>query len=335
MLVVRVVSLLAAVLVFGCSNGSTDPGGTDVTGATSLRDSDADVVVEASQPAALATAPSGALLVGERLTGRVLAVPELFDGATPVFVTSVGVTGNDQDQRGLLGLAVDGDGRVFASYTRAADKRLVVAEIAAASADGSVAASGPGERRVVWEGPESAERANGGHIAFDPDGRLIIGVGDLLDSGRVDDPDAPNGKMLALRPEGSAEQRPVVLSAGWNNPFAFVFDGDGALWVADNAGPSGSERIGRGDVPGAPLKELRPADDQMAPSGLVVLSDGSLGVCGFLSGDVERVRLDGDRAVPTSEVAAEPCRLGAVALEGGRLVLAESSGVLVVSERAE
>lgn len=312
----RTAVFLALLVAFGCSGDDDGAPEGDST----------DVVITAEQPAALGVAPSGTLLVGERLTGRVLAVPAPYDGAEPEFVTSLAVTADEQDQRGLLGLAVDESGRVFASYTRADDGRLVVAEIADAADDGSV---GPGDTRLVWEGPVSAERANGGHLVVGPDGRLVVGVGDLLDGGRVDDPAAPNGKMLALDPDGPAGQRPAVLSAGWNNPFAFTVDADGVLWVADNAGPSGTERIGRGDLPDAALSELRPADDQMAPSGLVVLGGDTLGVCGFLTGQVLRIDISGDRAAPTSDVVAEPCRQGAVVLVDGRLALADSDAVVI------
>ncbi len=285
-----------------------------------------EAAVQAQQPAALAVAPGGTLLFGERLTGHVFGLAAPYDAGTPQDVTTVAVTGSERDQRGLLSLAVDGNGVVYASYTRAEDGRLVVAEIARVGGDGAVA---PVETRLLWVGPESAERANGGHVVAAPDGNVVVGVGDLLDAGRVDDPEAPNGKLLALDPAGPADQQAAVLSGDWNNPFAFTYDDQGVLWVADNAGPSGAERIGRGDRPDARRTELRPPDDQMAPSALVPLDDGDLGVCSYLEGRLLRIRVDGDRATPTDDVLTEPCRLGAVALPDGRVVVADSDEVVV------
>lgn len=305
--------LAGLTLLGGCADDDVDVRAVEIT-------------VEADEPAALAVAPDGTLLYGERLNGRVFTLAPPYGETEPQEITEVAVAGDAQDQRGLLGMAVE-SGAVYASYTREEDGRLVVAEIGRVADEGVVE---PTAARLVWEGPESSERANGGHLAVAPDGRLVVGVGDLLDRERVDDPEAPNGKLLALDRAGTADQRPAVLSGGWNNPFAFTYD-DGVLWVADNAGPSGAERIGRGDRRDARLAELRPPDDQMAPAALVPLGDGDLGVCGFLTGRMLRVDVDEDTATPTDDVVAEPCRLGAVALPDGRVAMADRTELVVAS----
>ena len=110
--------------------------------------------------------------------------------------------------------------------------------------------------RRVWTGPPSATLADGGHLALDRRGRLLIGIGDLQQPTRIDDAAYPNGKILALDPAGPAGQRPTILSAGWNNPFAFAVAPDGRVWVADNSPGKRPERIGRGDRPDAPLSTL-------------------------------------------------------------------------------
>lgn len=144
------------------------------------------VVADAPDVAALASTGDGGFLFGERRTGRVRAVDAAgVVEAAPLATLPVRTDG----QRGLLGLAVDPARRVFAAWTRP-DGRLVVAEVA------------PGAERTVWIGPSSADLANGGHLDVDAEGRLLIGVGDLQQSSRIDDPAAPNGKLLALDPDG-------------------------------------------------------------------------------------------------------------------------------------
>lgn len=275
-----------------------------------------------AEPVALAVTAEGELLVGERLTGRVRTVTddlELRDDPS----VQVDVAASPSDQRGFLGLAVDGDqgdegARVYGAWTRAADGRIVVAELIEGD---SV--------RLVWEGPVSAERANGGHLDLLPDGRLVVGVGDLLEPNRVADPDAPNGKLLALDPEAGPEQRPAVLSGGWNNPFAFVVGSDGALWVADNAPGDDPERIGRGDV------DAEPTDlpGKRAPSALIELAPGQLGLCGYLDGELVTVDVTDDAEIEIGERVATDCRTGAVVLPDGRIAASDGSTVHILEPR--
>lgn len=261
---------------------------------------DGVLVAEAAEAAAIAPYGDG-FVFGERATGVVRVVDG--DGAlqaAPLARVDVRADG----QRGLLGLAVDSRDRVFAAWTD--DSHLLVGQVA------------PGSVRVVWEGPETAERANGGHLVFGPDGRLVIGVGDLEDPSRVADPAAPNGKLLALEPDGPPDQVPGVINSGWNNPFAFTFGPDGALWVADNAPGDEPERLVRADRADAPVTEL-PAST--APSGITVGPDGELLVCGYVSGALLRYRVEDDRAVRAGTASGD-CALAVVTLRDGRVVYA-------------
>ncbi|MDZ4824867.1 MAG: hypothetical protein SGJ13_00185 [Actinomycetota bacterium] len=72
-------------------------------------------------------------------------------------MTNVAVSLEPETQRGLLGIAIAED-RVFAAWTRRADDRIVVAQVA------------PGRERVLREGPPAADLANGGHLAIDDTG---------------------------------------------------------------------------------------------------------------------------------------------------------------------
>lgn len=280
----------------------------------------ATLVADAAFPVALVAEADGSLLYAERLTGRVRRVDP--DGHLVAdAVVAVPVVGALDDQRGLLGLVRDRTGRLFAAWTRPVDGRLVVGEV------------GPGPARLVWVGPVSAALANGGHLALDADDRLLIGVGDLLaDRSLVDDPRAPNRKVLALDPDGAADQVPVVVSSGWNNPFAVTVDAAGIPWVADNTGGDGPERVGRGDRPAGEatsLGDLGAGAAAIAPSALVALSPTRLAMCGYLSGRVDEVRIVDGRAEPTGVVLAEPCGVGLARLADGRLVLATATALLV------
>lgn len=267
-----------------------------------------------TEPIALAARADGSFVVGERRTGRIIAVSSsgVMD---PVPVATVALAPIGDTQRGLLGLAIKGSA-IYASWTRP-DGHIVAAQVA------------PGRARLVWVGPASARLANGGHLAFAADGRLVIGIGDLLQHRLIRDPGARNGKLLALDPHGPPTQRPAVLSDGWNNPFAFTATSDGAIWVADNAPGDQPERLGRGDhhdrrfeLPGT-----------RAPAAIVELTPGRLAVCGYL--DDALVPIDIRRTPPIlgQHAILHGCRTGAVHLADGRLATTDLQDVRIIALR--
>lgn len=309
-------AVAAALAVAACG------GGDDAAGDPDADDERPGLAVErtielepGADPAALATFDDRGLLVGERRTGRVRQVTGTGNLA-PEPVARVAVVSGEDDQRGLLGLAVDGD-RVYASWTRAGDGRIVVGDV-----------TGGGER-ILWAGPPSSELANGGHLAVAPDGRLVVGIGDLENPALVDDPDAPNGKLLTLDPAGPPGQRPRPLSGGWNNPFAFVVTADGAIWVADNAPGDDPERIGRGDDQ-ARGAEPTPLPGRRAPAALVELAPGRLGLCGYLDGELTVVDVRDGRP-RLGDRLATGCRTGAATLADGRLAISDGERVRLLS----
>lgn len=309
-------AVVAAALLVGALGGC---GGSERSGRVTGADRSAgtvpvDVVAEIdlgedASPTALARLGPRRLAIGERQTGRIVAV----DVDAPDDVTElaeVDVASPVQGQRGLLGLvSVDGD--LYAAWTRASDGRLVVGQVA------------PGTPRLIWVGPKSAGLANGGHLALDGR-RIVIGVGDVQQPDRIDDPDAPNGKILALDPNGRPDQRPEVMSSGWNNPFAFTVTGSGQVWVADNSPGREPERLGRGDGEGAP----RDLPGRRAPSALVQLGSERLGLCGYLDGDLVAVDLSPSPTLGAT-LARGDCRTGAVGL-GDRLVAVSDGGTVRV-----
>ncbi len=276
-------------LATGCGGGDASPGST---AAAPL----GRVLAARAPVAALAPLPGGALLAGPLSGGPLLRISA--DGRarrSPLRVPPVSTDG----QRGLLSLAV-ARGRVYASWTTPAPaERLLVGELRRDAPP-----------RLVWRGLATTTLANGGHLAFAPDGRLTIGIGDRQS------PRGAVGRMLALDPAGAPSQRPRVLSTGWNNPFAFAFAPDGTLWVADNAPGRTPERLARGDA-GVP-RDVTDLPDETAPSGLAVLPDGDLALCGVVSGTLDRWHRDADGAWRRVATLARGCRYGVVRLTDGR-----------------
>lgn len=266
--------------------------------------------------AALAALPDGGLRVGDLRSGTITDV--LGTGGvrlrSPKEVAKLHVrTGG---QRGLLGLAVDNREQTFAAYVRT-DGRLVVARVA------------PGPQQLVWLGPQSTDLADGGHLTFDPTGRLLIGIGDLQNPPAVSDPATPNGKLLSLDPGGPADQRPRVLSRGWNNPYAFTATPGGRLLVGDNAPGRRPERIADGSDSGGAPRAVTDLTEHIAPSGLAALNDREIVVCGVRSGRLDRFRLSrSGRWRLAGRIS--PCRYGVARLAGGRLAISGDDGIKVL-----
>jgi hypothetical protein len=265
-----------------------------------------------TEPVALAPLDGGDLLVGERRTGVVRTVSTRGELSEPV--ARLDVVADEEDQRGLLGLAADGQ-QIYATWTRASDGHIVIAEIT------------NGTERLVWLGPPSSRLANGGHLDVLPDGRLLVGIGDLQQPDRVEDPETPHGKLLTLDPAGAPEQLPVPLSGGWNNPFAFVVTSDGDVWAADNSPGDAPERLGRGDIDTA--RTALPG--RRAPAALVELGPDLLGLCSHLDGDITTIDLHDDHPQPGDPVATG-CRTGAAALGDDRIAVTDGERLRILAK---
>jgi glucose/arabinose dehydrogenase len=103
----------------------------------------------------------------------------------------------------------------------------------------------PSRRLLFQRQPE--ENHNGGQLAFGPDGRLYLGLGDgggALDPYRTaQDPRSRLGKIIATRVDGRPRWQTVV--SGLRNPWRFAFDPAlNDLWIAD-VGQNRYEEINR------------------------------------------------------------------------------------------
>jgi glucose/arabinose dehydrogenase len=201
------------------------------------------------QPVALASRPGDdGLFVVER-PGRVVRLDDGGDGRVVLDVTEV--VSSDYYEDGLLGLAFDPSGSFAYVYYVSADADTVLAEYSVDPVDGRFDAASAREILVIGQpGPGH----NGGQLAFGPDGRLYVGVGDGENPG---DPgrwaqraSSKLGKILRIDPrptDGSAFEAPsdnpfvdtpgadpTIWASGLRNPWRFSFDSaTGDLWIAD------------------------------------------------------------------------------------------------------
>jgi glucose/arabinose dehydrogenase len=88
---------------------------------------------------------------------------------------------------------------------------------------------------------------NGGHLAFGPDGRLYVGMGDgggaFDPDRRAQDPRDRLGKLLSTDVDGDSSWRVELI--GLRNPWRFAFDPAlGEVWIGD-VGQDGIEEIDR------------------------------------------------------------------------------------------
>ena len=236
---------LSVLLLGSCSDGSpsspTPPDGDAL-------DLGVATVTEGLTAPTFLTAPEGddRLFVLEQ-PGRVRIVEDGQLLSTPFLDLSAAVETGGNEQ-GLLGMAFDPDfqtnGRFFLDFTvEGGDTRVVRYTVDDPSADVATVVSAD----TILAVPQPFANHNGGMLAFGPDDRLYVALGDGGSAGdpRGNGQDSTSvlGTILRLAADGSAAPgNPFVGRAGddriWayglRNPWRFAFDpASGTLFVAD------------------------------------------------------------------------------------------------------
>jgi glucose/arabinose dehydrogenase len=270
------------------SSGSPSPS-TSGSGPVELEVT--EVATGLTVPWALEWDPSGALWFTER-TGKLskLGGPSRdIPGVTPI------------GEGGLMGLEIDGQGRMFVMYTGASDNRVVRLE-----ADGS--------QKVLVSGIARASIHDGGRLRFGPDGTLYASTGDAGQTGLAPDASSLNGKVLKVDPNNGGA---TVFSRGHRNPEGLCFE-PGGRFLSTEHGPTGNDEVNvlsegfDGGWPGTAGNGIRNYSPSVAPAGCAVYSadlipqwKGSM-LFGTLRGQgLRRLTFAADGSVASEEVLYE------------------------------
>ncbi|MBI4896928.1 MAG: PQQ-dependent sugar dehydrogenase [Actinobacteria bacterium] len=250
----------------GASSGTPDAAaaGGEQAGTAATRYSVRRYVSGTPQAVGMAFDDKGRLLYAEKDNGRIMR----FSNGRKTVLAKLNVSAGGE--AGLLGLAGDSSGGVYAYYTGPSES---CPNPTTSSNSSGVAGhcvwrfkpTGNGrltaDHRVFSaDHPSSAENHVGGGLHFGPDGALYLSLGDL---GENDDPDkgpgraqslsVPFGKILRLNPAGdndpasgnpdqcgnadNTSKRNIsdkrIWACGLRNTYQFAFDGDGQMWGSE------------------------------------------------------------------------------------------------------
>ena len=245
-----------------------------------------------NSPTAMQFAPDGRLFISEQ--GGKLRVVKNGELLTTPFVT---LTVSSSGERGLLGIAFDPGFTTnhfiylyYTSPTPAAHNR-----VSRFVANGDVAAAGS---EVIFDldNLSTATNHNGGALAFGPDGKLYIAVGENANSANAQSMNTVLGKILRINRDGTiptdnpfylttSGKNRAIWALGLRNPFTFAFNPVGTELYINDVGQNTWEEIDDG-IAGAnygwPLTEGATTDLRFASP--IYAYDHSAGACAITGG---------------------------------------------------
>jgi glucose/arabinose dehydrogenase len=275
-------------------------------------------VVDLEFPTGIAFLSDGTMVVNER-AGRIRVVRDGRLQGRPLAEIPTRTAG----ETGLLGIAVaPDDGAVFVFATE---------PDGATNSVWRVPLDEPGASEKVIEGLPASGYHNGGGVAFDQDGMLLVSNGEQHTQERAQDPDALGGKVYRFTPNGRVPgDNPFgdspALAIGLRNPFGLTVDPvSGAAWVTEN-GPEDWDEVNRIEPggnygwpevkgPGNPSGLIGEYHDPVlafeqiiVPTGIAFAGDnarrayrGDLFFGNFAEGSIRRVRLNEARTQAVSD----------------------------------
>ncbi|NLT26150.1 MAG: PQQ-dependent sugar dehydrogenase [Microbacteriaceae bacterium] len=257
---------------------------------------------------------AGNPLISQRDDARILEL--LPDGTTRPIGTVPDVVHGGEG--GLLGIALDFDGRLYAYSTGPDGNRVQRFELT-----GEPGAYGLGDPETIIDGIPAASTHNGGRIAIRPDGHLYIATGDAGQPQLAQDPSSLAGKILRVTLDGDVpDDNPIagspVWSLGHRNVQGLAWTRNGTMYASEFGASTWDElniiepggNYGWPEVEGAggderfidPVQQWATAD--ASPSGIAIVPSNEL-VIANLRGQVVRVVRLGDPTTSEEWFAGE------------------------------
>lgn len=219
-------------------------------------------------PVSMVFTPDGRLLYTERFTGRIRVIEDATSDKPRLLPSPLFQIGpvSGYFERGLLGITIDPEfeknGFIYFFYShRGSDpiKDPYRHRLMRITAKGNIGTDPVPilDNLPIGSQSESGNgNHNGGNIAFGPDGKLYLTMGDLATPSNSQDLDSFAGKVLRLNPDGSAptdnpfydtgspgSPGSYIFALGLRNSFDFAFHPiTGRLFATEN-GPSSNDEL--------------------------------------------------------------------------------------------
>ncbi len=195
-----------------------------------------------NDPTAMAVAPSadGRIFITEQNGGL-----RIVKNGSLLSAKAIDLNVDSDGERGLIGIALDPDfttnNYIYLFYTVPNSSHNKISRY---TLSGDLVVAGSGVTVLTLDPLSSATNHNGGAMAFGPDGKLYVGVGENANGANAQDLDTYHGKLLRINADGSvpsgnafatgSAQKKRIWAYGLRNPYTFDFQsGTGKLFIND------------------------------------------------------------------------------------------------------